>query len=310
MRCYRLLSAIFVVSFTIVAGSCDRPEERGGLMLVVTQDGSLDLDALRLRVESGERILLDSGDEGYRIPGEVTLPATLGIVSNGQPDATVGITVSGWHGGALVDLRELRVLQVPARRVAELRVVLSSACSRHVTMEDGPARSTCPEGRTCNPESGDCESALVDGTALDDYTAEPDGGSPSRDPEDAGPQGRDANGGACTDGETRCASSTERQVCSDGQWGESERCEHICTGDDCGGACAPGDRQCDGPTRLFCSETGEWEDSGDCEGSCQAGRCTGSCTSPRRLKYRQTLLVVCFPNFASSPEWRIVPSIR
>ncbi|HEX7601322.1 MAG TPA: hypothetical protein VF316_06940, partial [Polyangiaceae bacterium] len=147
----------------------------GGLELEIINDGSLAVDVLHVGVETtgaNPRVLLS---RDYKVPAEATLPTTLGIASNGDPTATVSITVSAYHlDGAVrvaLDRRDNLVTQIPTDRVVALRVVLSAACGAHVTTNASTdAQSDCKTGTTCNPTTGDCASSTVSAATLSPYT--------------------------------------------------------------------------------------------------------------------------------------------
>lgn len=103
---------------------------------------------------------------------------------------------------------------------------------------------------------------------------------------------------ACTNGDTRCATTSTYQLCSSNQWGTAASCGNAtCVGSgpgsDCQGSCAPGQSSCSGSTRQTCNAGGNWQNADTCssgtpicleEGStsrcvtCNAGqhRCPGS----------------------------------
>jgi hypothetical protein len=151
-----------------VAASCGQTREpAAGLMLAVTSDGPLPIDLLEVRVESKDELL---HDVDYHVPREAQLPTTLAIATNGDPRASVKITVVGWNGEVPLDRRDAIVTQVPTDRLAILPVVLSARCSNKVVVQDGEAVSTCGEGATCDPQTGDCTSAAVVGSTLASYS--------------------------------------------------------------------------------------------------------------------------------------------
>lgn len=151
----------------LIAASCGQEHDpAAGLMLAITSDGPLPIDRLELRVSSKDRVLRSSS---YRVPEEAALPTTLAIATNGDSTASVNITVVGWNGDVPLDRRDAIVTQVPTDRLALLPVVLSGRCSKKVTVQDGEAVSTCGEGSTCDPRTGDCTSAEFEGTSLGSY---------------------------------------------------------------------------------------------------------------------------------------------
>ncbi|MEO6599546.1 MAG: hypothetical protein ABIQ16_06710 [Polyangiaceae bacterium] len=161
-----LRAVAFVASSVLAAGaSCSKVgADRGGLVLVVTKEGALTLDELDILVTSKGKTLLD---RHYRVPDETALPTSLGITSNGSSTATVEFTVVAWKSGVALDRRDAIVTQVPADRVAELRIVLSGSCAAQVlTHEDHQAESKCGVGATCDPTSGLCTDAAVNASNL------------------------------------------------------------------------------------------------------------------------------------------------
>ena len=154
----------------VLAASCGKVEpDRGGLMLLLSQDGDLALDKLEVRVTSGEKVLLDSV---YHLPAEASLPTTIAIVSNSDPAATASIHVVGWKGKVPVDVRDNIVKQIPVDRVTAFPIVLSARCSDQVQVVGDQAFSKCDDGNgatTCNPATGDCVPTEVDASQLDVY---------------------------------------------------------------------------------------------------------------------------------------------
>jgi Lectin C-type domain len=152
-----------------VLGSCaEEADDLGGLMLAVSSDGPLPINRLEITVLSKGATLRSSS---YRVPQEATLPTTLAIATNGDPTASVEITVVGWNGTLPLDRRDAIVQQVPTDRVAMLPVVLSGRCSSKVMAVDGEAVSSCEGGSTCDPQTGDCDSATIDAARLSTYTS-------------------------------------------------------------------------------------------------------------------------------------------
>lgn len=142
-------------------------------MLAIGQDGPLPLDRLDIEVEYAGKTLRRSS---FRVPEEAALPTTLAISSNGDPTASVKIVVVGWSDDLPLDRRDAIVTQVPSERVARLDIVLSGRCSKRVMLEaDGTASSTCGEGRTCAPDSGNCTSATVNAKSLPSYSSGDEG---------------------------------------------------------------------------------------------------------------------------------------
>ena len=217
-------TALGVLGFALplLAPACsEEPPKVGGLMLVVREDAPLGLDRLVIEV-SARGTLLRRSD--LRVPEDSALPTTLAIASNGERATAVSLSVSAYKGGAPVDRRDHVVEQVPTDRVATVDVVLSSRCASRVTLVGSEARSTCSPGETCNPASGACASATLNGAALPTFEAgdedrppKVEGGAVSSDasvPKDTGDGGA-ADGAPSADaskgGLVVCAGATEKR---------------------------------------------------------------------------------------------------
>ena len=61
-------------------------------MLLIGRDGPLPIDRLDLQLQVNQQTLFKNS---YRVPEEASLPTTYAVVSNGDPTASVTITVSG-----------------------------------------------------------------------------------------------------------------------------------------------------------------------------------------------------------------------
>lgn len=168
----RRVSVGLAVSGVAMVGSCaDTGPDRGGLMLIVSKEGSLPIGRLDVAVASKDKVLLT---QSYRVPAEAKLPTTIALVSNGSPTAEATITVSGWETvpgqpDVPLDRRDAIVTQIPTDRVAELRVVLTARCTKWV---DGHGQPLCtPEGYTCDSATGDCVPPDVLATELPTYVS-------------------------------------------------------------------------------------------------------------------------------------------
>lgn len=157
----------------LVAFACSRTEpDRGGLMIVVSQDGPVDVARLDVNVQARGKTLLDNN---YRVPQEAELPTTIAVVSNQDETSQATVRISAWSLNDSdelqpLDRRDAIVTQIPSDRVALLRVVLSGKCVKTVEEEEGSVLSVCADGNTCNPERGDCSGAVkVSAATLEDY---------------------------------------------------------------------------------------------------------------------------------------------
>jgi formylglycine-generating enzyme required for sulfatase activity len=164
-RAYLLLLLI------ALAGSpgCKRTEPAGAVVVVFRTDGSLlNLDTLQVKVRSanGKQNLLD---QGY----PASLPATLAIVSDGDPGLGVILDASVWSAGRPVDAREYQIEDIPTSKVVELDVTFGSRCSGQTTLTGANAVSSCTgDGTTCSPATGQCDGARIEyGSLLPPYDA-------------------------------------------------------------------------------------------------------------------------------------------
>ncbi len=178
----RATSLVVVTAlFAIVRCSADQLPPRGGLVVVIANDGTLGLDVLKTKVTSGGRVL---NQNAYAIPNEKALPNTLSIVSNGSATSTVAVEISAWAKGVPVDIRDAIITQIPTDRVVRLNVSLSASCTPFVKVgaDAESAESTCAEGKTCDPAIKDCASAEVNASELPTYQE-----GDASIPDDAGP---------------------------------------------------------------------------------------------------------------------------
>ncbi len=166
----KLFRAIGLMS---VVFACARTEpDRGGLVIAVSQDGPVDIVRLDVNVQTRGKTLLDNS---YRVPQETKLPTTIAVVSNRDETAQATIVIAAWSatdGDKLLplDRRDAIVTQIPVEREALLRVVLSGRCVHTVKAVGGEVESTCPEGKTCDPNTGDCSGTVaVNAARLGDY---------------------------------------------------------------------------------------------------------------------------------------------
>jgi len=91
----------------------------------------------------------------------------------------------------------------------------------------------------------------------------------------------------CTVTQTRCASTTEVQACSSGQWGMISTCPNACVGNACGGECKPEAKRCATDTPQLCDQTGTWRDVST--GACPPGLCSaGACLTTMNYGYTAT----------------------
>ena len=245
---------------------------RGGLLLTVSNDGSLQLDTLKIEVASGDKVLFQNH---FQIP-QTPLPNTLSIVSNGSGTTAATITVSGWLGGVPVDRRDAIVTQIPSDREAALQIVLSARCTALVKVGADPqtAESTCPAGQTCNLEGGNahCAAADVDASKLPDYGGGT--GSGAVDEPGASPGN---NGAACAESALQC-NDLQPQKCMGGTWqDQGPSCAFGCAAGACTGECEPGTTKCGPDGVLTCDADSKWGIAVACPASTPACNGNGQC---------------------------------
>ncbi|HEX3852879.1 MAG TPA: hypothetical protein VHW01_18070, partial [Polyangiaceae bacterium] len=190
-RSLALCSLALLGTSLLPACSTKKGADRGGLMLEILTDGSA-IDRVDVDIESGQKDLLQNS---YKVPSEARLPTTIAIVSSGNAAQTVNISIVGWQDGIPFDRRDSIVTQIPADRVAALRVVLSARCAGHVSLQDDKVVSDCAVGTTCDPSSADasCTNSRVPASNLGGYT-------PGDENRDAGPASAGGDSGATSTG--------------------------------------------------------------------------------------------------------------
>ncbi|HXS17247.1 MAG TPA: hypothetical protein VN764_08660, partial [Polyangiaceae bacterium] len=269
----------FLLSVPLVVFSCRTETLSGGLMLQIDQDGTLELDEIRVWV--GDVDGKELADESYRGEDVQDLPKTVRI-ANGQPERDVMLRVSAWNTETPLDVRDLTVLDVPNDSVKTVTITLSAQCSDAVKLEGGQAVSKCELGQTCDPASGDCISSEVDGGDLPDFVPEEglggDTGAGNGDgtggnegsggvqvSSSAGPDYAQELGAACKKtGAVTCDRNSARQtlICIRGEWDSNGGCDKDEACDPEVGACAPlvpecagrepGGRYCEGDDLFTC----------------------------------------------------------
>ncbi len=242
-----------VAACTVAACGKTTGPSRGGLMLIVSTEGSLPVGRLDVSVTSGDTSLLS---QSYKLPEEAQLPTTIALVSNGNPAAEATISVTGWEviaGQADIplDRRDAIVTQIPTDRVAELRIVLSAQCTKWV---DGSGLSACPKGYTCDSTPGDstlgaCVAQDVAATNLGSYQAGDEtnaSGGSSASGGDAGISGAAAatggsggSGGNGVAGGGGSSGGGAGALCGNGVLDGTEPCDdgNTDSGDGCSAAC-------------------------------------------------------------------------
>ena len=142
-----------------LAGCSGRAVPGGGLLVEMDVDPSLRGPQLqRLTVDIGP---IDGGAP-YRdatvdvasTPAAATFfPTSVGIDSNGDPNAAVAIDLAVWNGAEPLDVEHYRILHVPTTRVAELPVEFGSSCAAP-PLPDGEGAASPLSAWGCSWDAG------------------------------------------------------------------------------------------------------------------------------------------------------------
>jgi sulfatase modifying factor 1 len=210
--------APWLVAAAAGAAGCARTTPEGGLVVTMDADpnlGAITLTALDVVVRSPGDGGRTFRDHSYAIGSDTNLPATMVIVSDGDPTLSVVIDVSLWSGAVPIDAREYRVEKVPTAHFAPVEIHFSATCTALVKLEGQVAVSTCPAGSTCDATTGRCGNDVivigVDAGASGGQPAEAGDdaldAAPSRDATlgDDGPEASREAGASCAPGDPRCA---------------------------------------------------------------------------------------------------------
>ncbi len=164
------------VALLASAAACSTEETPGGgLLVAISVDPSLNQAHLtRLSTDIGS---IDGGttyrDAGYAIddadPSQVHFPTSLGIDSNGDPNAAVAIVLGVWDGTQPLDIQRYWVTHIPTTSVAELPVVFGSSCATSGPLDGGVA--SCPLENWCSwrsdPDLWVCDGRKLPGPGAD-----------------------------------------------------------------------------------------------------------------------------------------------
>ncbi len=161
----------FLLFLCVSLSSCskDAPPAKGQLMLAISTDMEVPKDFDSIHVE----VLIFGNtqfSDDYKVgKGNLTLPATLGIVAGNDPSQPVTIRVMSSKNGKVRSLREI-ITTVPSDRLATLSVPVEWLCLDEVSSNGaGQVSSTCDAGETC--VAGACVASQVDSTVLPTYQA-------------------------------------------------------------------------------------------------------------------------------------------
>jgi sulfatase modifying factor 1 len=154
----RPIASQTAIALVLVASAGACTNSAGGLLVELSVEPSLESDHLtQLSVDIGSidggtnyadgSYVIEDASDGATTPGYASFPTSIGIDSNGDPDAAIAIGLSVSNRTGLIESQHYRVVGVPASRVAVLPVVFGSACGARGPMDRGP--TSCPLERWC-----------------------------------------------------------------------------------------------------------------------------------------------------------------
>lgn len=154
-RLLAFLGAATLPSLAVLGGACSGSTlaAKGQLMLVLTSDMAApkDFDVLHLEVKRGPDVLHSYDYDIATGPTPNKLPATLAIVSGGDPHEAVDVRVVARQGGATGKARVLRDVRtlVPTDRIAMLPIPIQWLCDGSAVERGGVIEPQCPADQTC-----------------------------------------------------------------------------------------------------------------------------------------------------------------
>lgn len=148
----------------VSCAACNDAAPRGGLVLMLAQDGSLQPDSLRLSYAAPEQ---SSNEARWAVPKQAELPLTITLQAKAGSASEVTIDGSLWSDDRRLDGRTFTVSNIPKDRYAAIELLFGARCS-----PTNPSAPECSDGETCNPRSGGCVSQTVDAADLPDYESE------------------------------------------------------------------------------------------------------------------------------------------
>ncbi len=145
----------------VSCAACNDAATRGGLVLMVAGDGSLQPDGLRLTYAAPEQ---SANEARWAVPDEAELPVT--ITLEAKPGSTTEVTIDGslWKGNDRLDRRTFTIVNIPKDRYAAVPLLFGARCA-----PSNPAAPVCSGQQTCNPEDGTCVASDLDASELPDY---------------------------------------------------------------------------------------------------------------------------------------------
>ncbi len=135
--------------------ACSTKKPNGGLVVSIATDGKIPIDKLKVTIRQVDARGAGTVNEVVRscqVTSDCPLPTTLGVISNGDPTASVVVTAIAYDkSGVVLDTRTHTVTSVPVDRTANLVIVLSASCAAQASAD---GTSKCAEGLTCDPATG------------------------------------------------------------------------------------------------------------------------------------------------------------
>jgi sulfatase modifying factor 1 len=222
---------------------CSKP--MGGLVVEVTTRGT-QLESAVLKVEVGPT----DGGAPYFDRSSITLPATIAILSNGNPNASASLVFRALDPGTASALETLRyvVESIPTDEFEQLDVVFGGRCAASESNDGGTPGACCSApcpfvhgACTCaardlplypsDAGSGESGSTVLTDASSPDATVDSgkdrgkDGGTTVRDATDALDAADAADSAVCTTGTMQCKDTQTPQKCAaDGQWTDEPTC--------------------------------------------------------------------------------------
>ncbi len=141
--------------------ACNDEAPRGGLVLMVAEDGSLKPDSLRLAYAALEQPV---NQARWAVPTEAELPLTITLEAKEGSVSEVTIDGSLWSDDLRLDGRTFTISNIPKDRYAAVPLLFGARCSL-----PNPSAPECSSGHTCNPKNGTCVAQKLDAAKLPDY---------------------------------------------------------------------------------------------------------------------------------------------
>jgi len=294
--------------------ACSTKKPNGGLVVSIATDGKIPIDKLKVTIRQVDARGAGTVNEVVRscqVTSDCPLPTTLGVISNGDPTASVVVTAIAYDkSGVVLDTRTHTVTSVPVDRTANLVIVLSASCAAQASAD---GTSKCAEGLTCDPATGGCTSATKSAAGLPEYVpgSEYDVGVPEVSTTDTGSTdtatdgGTDTGGdtggwdthGADTGGDIGCMDEALATTCSSGRCGtQTNNCKKTVT---CPTTACTAPQSCGGGgTPNLCGGC-DWTSTYPAAAGCPSGNHAWQCWTPPAIGNRTVdfnVLTLCGDN--------------